>query len=327
MSGYLVYLEQRDGIVRKASMEAWNLAREAASLEGSPGAVAGILVGPADTGDLAAHLSGNGTVYHAHSAELALYHPEHSVRIVSDLFGKAGFTAIVFADTALSRDLAPRLSVRLRASLLSGCPDSFPDSTGVCRRTVYGGFAVASFFPLLERRIYTLQMHGALSKTSQKGSISIVPFNEYSHETAHPSALVRRIAINVGQPDVAEAEIVVAGGRGMGSREGFAMLEELAGLLGGSVGASRAVVDEGWRPHGEQVGQTGKSVAPRLYLACGISGSVQHLAGIGGAGMVVAINSDPHAPIFEAADYGIVGDVHIILPRLAEEVREFLKKK
>lgn len=326
MSGYLVYLEQRDGIVRKASMDAWNLAREAAFLEGSSGAVAGILVGPADTGDLAAHLSGNGTVYHAQSAELALYHPEHSVRIVSEVLGKEGFTAIVFADTALSRDLAPRLSARLRASLLSGCPDSFPDSTGVCRRTVYGGFAVASFFPLLERRIYTLQMHGALSKTSLKGNISIVPFNEYSRETAHPSALVRRIAINVGQPDVAEAEIVVAGGRGMGSR-GFAMLEELAGLLGGATGASRAVVDEGWRPHGEQVGQTGKSVAPKLYLACGISGSVQHLAGIVGAGTVVAINSDPHAPIFEAADFGIVGDVHSILPRLAEEVREFLKKK
>ena len=139
--------------------------------------------------------------------------------------------------------------------------------------------------------------------------------------------LVRRLAMHKGVQDVAEAKIIVAGGRGMGSAEGFSLLEELAGLLGGCVGASRPVVDEGWRSHAEQIGQTGKTVAPALYLACAISGAPQHLAAIGSAGIVVAINRDPHASIFDVADYGIVGDVHLVLPKLIEELQEFLKKR
>jgi len=113
----------------------------------------------------------------------------------------------------------------------------------------------------------------------------------------------------------------------MGSAEGFVVLEQLALLLGGAVGASRQVVDEGWRPHAEQIGQTGKTVAPSLYFACGISGSAQHLAGIGSARTIVAINSDRHAPIFSVADYGIVGDVHLVLPKLLAELQEFFKTK
>ncbi len=122
-------------------------------------------------------------------------------------------------------------------------------------------------------------------------------------------------------------DIIVAGGRGMGGAEGFALLDKLAALLGGAVGASRTAVDEGWRPHAEQIGQTGKTVAPALYFACGISGAVQHLAGIGSAGIVVAINRDRDAPIFDVADYGIVGDVFVVLPKLIDELQEYLKKK
>ena len=113
----------------------------------------------------------------------------------------------------------------------------------------------------------------------------------------------------------------------MGGSEGFALLEQLALLLGGAVGASRTAVDEGWRPHAEQIGQTGKTVAPALYFACGISGAVQHRAGIGSAGIVVAINRDRHAPIFDIADYGIAGDVHNVLPKLVDSLKDFLKKQ
>jgi electron transfer flavoprotein alpha subunit len=127
--------------------------------------------------------------------------------------------------------------------------------------------------------------------------------------------------------DIAEASVIVAGGRGMGSPEAFGLLEELAALFGGSVGASRSAVDEGWRPHGEQIGQTGKRVAPDLYIACGISGALQHLAGIAAARIVVAVNSDPDAPIFGVADYGIVGDVRIVLPGLIAAFRDLLIKK
>ncbi|NEX14306.1 MAG: electron transfer flavoprotein subunit alpha, partial [Prosthecochloris sp.] len=127
--------------------------------------------------------------------------------------------------------------------------------------------------------------------------------------------------------DISESDIIVAGGRGVGGRDNFVLLESLAEALGGVVGASRSAVDEGWRPHADQIGQTGKSVAPKLYIACGISGAVQHLAGISGAGTVVAINRDREAPIFGAADYGVVGTIEEVVPRLERAVRNFQRLK
>jgi len=143
----------------------------------------------------------------------------------------------------------------------------------------------------------------------------------------HENLPVRSIIAGSSRRSIAEAEIIVAGGRGMGGKDQFVLLEELASLLGGSVGASRSAVDEGWRPHSDQIGQTGKSVAPDLYIACGISGALQHLAGISAARTVVAINSDPEAPIFDAADYGMVGDVREVIPAFIGAVKEVLQKK
>jgi len=327
MNNWLVFLEQRESVVKQSSIETWNRVQELAAL--CPDAtVSGLLVGPADTGQLEGCLAGKGIIYQAGEDELRLYNPKHYLMLVADTLKKEGASSLFFADTALSRDLAPRLSVRLQASLLSGClisDDRWPD-VGGCWRQVYAGSVIASFKPERPLRIYTITSRATRVNTASSGNIAFVALEPHSFTGEALFPLVRRIAMHKGSADVAEAAIIVAGGRGMGGTEGFAQLEELARLLGGAVGASRPVVDEGWRPHAEQIGQTGKTVAPSLYFACAISGSLQHLAGIGSAGTVVAINRDPHAPIFDIADYGIVGDVHIVLPKLLEALQEFLKR-
>jgi electron transfer flavoprotein alpha subunit len=327
MNNWLVFLEQREGVVKQSSIETWNKVQELAALR--PDAiVSGLLAGPADIRLLEARLAGKGVICHASDEMFRRYHPEHYLRLVADILTREGADSLFFADTVLSRDLAPRLSVRLQASLLSGCPivDDTWSEDGGCRRPVYSGSVIASFAPLRPLRIYTATSRSTRSTISFGAHIAFVALDQPIAIGDDLFSVVSRIAMHAGIPDVSEASIIVAGGRGMGGREGFAVLEELARLLGGAVGASRPVVDEGWRPHAEQIGQTGKTVAPSLYVACAISGSLQHLAGIGSAGTVVAINSDPHAPIFDVADYGIVGDVHIVLPKLLEALQEFLKK-
>jgi electron transfer flavoprotein alpha subunit len=328
MNRWLVFLEQREGVVKQASIDIWNRVQELAALRHGS-AVSGILAGPADTGQLDGSLSGTGVLYHAGDEGFRLYNPERYARIVTDLLKKEACNTIFFADTVLSRDLAPRLSVRLGASLLSGC--SIFDDTWVddgCRRSIYSGSAIASFAPECSLRIYTTTPSGTTRMLISSGaSVSFIALEPSPCTSEDLVSVVSRMVMREGVPDVAEAAIIVAGGRGVGGAEGFVLLEQLARLLGGAVGASRAAVDEGMRPHAEQIGQTGKTVAPALYFACGISGALQHLAGIGSAALVVAINSDQHAPIFDVADYGLVGDIHQILPTLLEALQENLKKK
>ena len=186
---------------------------------------------------------------------------------------------------------------------------------------------MALLVPQRPIRIYILIASTELSGSVSTGSIVFHPLDFSCGAADELQPVVRRMVMHHESIDVAEADIIVAGGRGMGSAAGFGLLEELALLLGGAVGASRPVVDAGWRAHPEQIGQTGKRVAPRLYIACAISGALQHLAGIGSAGTVVAINCDPHAPIFDIADYALVGDVYTVVPKLIDAVKEFLKTK
>ncbi len=324
---WLVFLEQREGAVKQSSIDVWNLVLELASLRPDV-AVSGLLVGPAAIGHLEGRLAGKGVISHAKDDGFMLYNPERYLRLVADTLKKEGAGSLFFADTALSRDLAPRLSVRLHASLLSGCPifDDAGADDGCCRRPVYSGSVIASFAPLRPLKIYITSSRPTRSAASSGTHIAFVDLEACAVAGEALFPLLRRLAMHQGTLDVAEAGTIVAGGRGIGSREGFAPLEQLARILGGAVGASRPVVDEGWRPHAEQIGQTGKTVAPSLYIACAISGSLQHRAGMGSAGTVVAINRDPHAPIFDVADYGIVGDVHLVLPKLIEALQEFLKK-
>jgi electron transfer flavoprotein alpha subunit len=327
MNKFLVFFEQRDGVVKKASMKVWNRVQEFAALSGG-GNVTALLAGPADVQQFDGVLAGDGVIYHADEELFRMYNQDYWATLVSDMVKQHGFTAIFFADTTLSRDLAPRLSVSLRASLLSG--SLIFNNQGLpagCSRPVYSGLALASFVSERELTIYTVPLRGKVTSCTSGGRIEIVSYKSKPGTVNALFPVIQRTLLREEHLDVAEADIIVAGGRGMASRESFALLEQLADLLGGAVGASRFAVDEGWRPHADQVGQTGKTVSPRIYIACGISGALQHLAGIGSAGIVVAINSDADAPIFQVADYGIVGDVHVVLPKLIDAVKEFLKTK
>jgi len=328
MSKILVFLEQREGVLKQTSVDLWNRVQAFAALS-SGSTVTGLIVGPADTRQIGTLFAGTGVVYHASEEPFRSYNQKSSLRLVLELTGMENFSAIYFADSALSRDLAPRLSVSLHASLLSGDllfdQKGFPDGSV---RPVYSGVAMASFAPQQRISIFKLSpSRGSTLRFSGENRVQVMPMKSLQHGIDPLISEVRRIILRENTLDIAEARIIVSGGRGIGSREGFKLLEELAALLGGAVGASRFAVDEGWRPHAEQIGQTGKVVAPELYFACGLSGAAQHLAGIGSAGTVVAINSDPDAPIFQVADYALVGDVHLVLPKLIEAIKEFLKKK
>ncbi len=325
MNKFLVFLEQREGIVKPSSISVWNRVQGLAALDGNS-VVSGILAGPVEIGQLDGALGGDGVIYHAKEDGLRVYNQERYSRVIADLFEREACTALFFADTAMTRDMAPRLSVRMQASLLNGNALGEGDAAGVSRR-VYSASFLASFVPTRKLRIYILSSSVRVVEFPDGGRINFIDIEPLQSTLKDLFPVVRRIIMGEGPPDVAEARIVVAGGRGMGGVESFALLEQTALLLGGAVGASRTAVDAGWRPHAEQIGQTGKTVAPVLYFACGISGAVQHLAGIGSAGVVVAINSDRDAPIFNVADYGLVGDVHIVLPKLIDLLKEFLKKQ
>ncbi|TLU53519.1 MAG: electron transfer flavoprotein subunit alpha/FixB family protein [Chlorobium sp.] len=328
MYKYLVFLEQREGVVKNASIELWNTLQQLAAVREDI-TVCGVLAGTVDLHQLYDSLAGKGVVYHASDQGFTLYNSERYARLAGDIFKREACSALFFADTILSRELAPKLSIRLKAAMLSGFP--LFDATGVdsgTLRPVYSGSAMASFHFDCPLRIYTISSVPILSGTSSRGHIDFIPLQRLFSDTEEEFyPLLRRMTMREGRQDVTEAGIIISGGRGVGGADGFVLLEQLALLLGGVVGASRPTVDEGWRPQSEQIGQTGKTVNPAFYFACGISGSVQHLAGIASSAVVVAINNDCHAPIFDIADYGIVGDLRLVLPELLCTLQDFLKKQ
>jgi electron transfer flavoprotein alpha subunit len=319
----LVFLEQRNGVIREPSLDLWRRVQQLAVPDDID--IAGFVAGPLDAG-AAGELHGRGSISHAADAALAVPSSWPLSAMLADLVSKEGFTDIFIAATAFGRRLAPRLAASLRASLLAGRISGWPHEV-VCHRHVYSGSVLASCFSSAPVRIFLQGREASPGMVVGEVRPEIIPFDASLYLGAGLYPLVRMVTESSNRQDIAEAGVIIAGGRGMGGSQGFLMLEELADLLHGSVGASRSAVDEGWRPHSEQIGQTGKSVAPDLYIACGISGAAQHLAGLTAARTVVAINTDQHAPVFAAADYGIVGDVHDVLPRLIDAVRGVLQKK
>ncbi len=314
----LAILEQRDGALRKVSHEVLAAAR---ALADSAGGTVDALVfgaGPvAGMDQLGAH--GADRVLHAVHADFALYSPDGQAATIAAIGARYG--AIVFAATATGKDLAPRAAARL----------GVPVATDVTALALQGGKVVATRPVYAGRAIQQVTLSAATAVVSvrpntfravQAGKAGAV------EALAVPAFTARTVVKGLRKPeaavlDVTEASVVVAGGRGLREPANFRLVEELAQAIGGAaVGASRAVVDAGWRDHGEQVGQTGKTVSPQLYVAIGISGAIQHLAGMRTAKTIVAINKDKDAPIFKVADYGIVGDLFEVVPRLTEEVRK-----
>jgi electron transfer flavoprotein alpha subunit len=321
MPGVLAITEQRDGVLRKTSREAVSAARLLADALG--GGVDALVMGPegVDVAGAALGEAGADRVLVASAAAFVRYDPGACAATAAARARSGGYAAVVLAATATGRDLGPRLAARLDVPLASDVVSLGVEAGKVtAARPVYAGKAVQSLRldaspALVSIRPNTFPVLAA----GRAGAVEPVPA-----ETAGGAVKVREIkAAAAGMLDVAEAPVVISGGRGLKAPEHFAMLEELARAFGNAaVGASRAVVDAGWRPHGEQVGQTGKTVSPQLYIAVGISGAIQHLAGMRTAKVIVAINKDKDAPIFKVADYGLVGDAFEIVPRLTEEVKK-----
>lgn len=239
-------------------------------------------------------------------------------KLIANAAESVGATTIVFSHDHIAKNVAARLSVRLKAGLVSGAIAT-PDADGTIKVNVFSGKAFASVKVNSDKKIISL-LPNSIQPESVGGSAAIEAFASNAGD-----ARVKVIATKQPEGDIplAEAEIVVSGGRGLKAPENFKMTDDLAKALGAATACSRPVADIGWRPHHEHVGQTGVAIRPNLYIAVGISGAIQHLAGVNGSKTIVVINTDAEAPFFKAADYGVVGDAFEIIPRLTEAVKKF----
>jgi electron transfer flavoprotein alpha subunit len=314
---FLVFIEQREGKIRKASLEALSLARK---LSGGP--VAAVLPGKGVTA-LAAGLGvyGAGVVYVADRDELALYSNRGYVAAVDAAAKKESADAVLIAATAMGKDVAPRFAARNDVSVLADLMDlRLEGDRLVGSRPVYSGKSRAEVDCGAAKLQVATTRPNVFPAQVQAGGEPRVEVLDLGDIKAR-AHVVNVESSESKELDVAEADIIVSGGRGIKGPENWPVIRDLQQALGAALGASRAVVDAGWIDHQYQVGQTGKVVSPTLYVACGISGAIQHLAGMGTSKVIVAINKDPEAPIFKVATYGIVGDIFQIVPELAKAVR------
>jgi electron transfer flavoprotein alpha subunit len=315
----LAILEQRDNKLKRASFE---VISTAAKLAGDLNLETEAIVIGNDIDNISeAGKYGITKIVHFRNSQLTNYSTSAYTKIVCDYAKETGADYLMIAGTSLGKDLAPHISGRLNAGCLMDCT-SLNTSAGqiIATRPVYAGKALIDVKLNSEIKVYVLRPNVFKAEVrNENASVSVETKNADNPDLR---TRVTEIKKSEGKLDVAEADIIVSGGRGLKSPENFHLVEELADALGAAVGASRAVVDAGWRDHREQVGQTGKTVSPTLYVACGISGAIQHLAGMSSSKYIVAINKDKDAPIFSVADYGIAGDVFEILPALTEEIKK-----
>jgi len=322
MANILAIAEQRDGSIRRSSEEVVTAARIVAQAVG--GQVHAAVLGPAGTRAAAAGLGRFGAdVIHVAEADVFIQSsPEAAAATLAELVRSGDYFAVIFAGSSFGKDVAPRVAARLELPLAGDATAlSVEGGELVITRPVYAGRAFAQVTLSSSTRLVTVRPN-AFRPEEHVGAGELRGLAVAGPE---PRVRVREVqAAAAGKLDVAEAPMVVAGGRGMKEPGNWELLEALRDALGPgcALGASRAVVDAGWRPHSEQVGQTGKTVSPQLYVAVGISGAMQHLAGMRSARTIVAINKDPDAPIFKVSDYGIVGDAMEVVPKLAEDIRK-----
>lgn len=319
MANVIAVLEQRDGALKRVSHEAITAARALADALG--GEAHALIVGPVgmDAGDAGTY--GADRVFVAADDALTLYQADHYAQIAAAQVKAGDYAAAIVPATALGRDLAPRIAAILDCPLAADVTSLRHDGVVVVTRPVYAGKANYTLNVTAQPCVVSLRPNAVMPAEAKRDAV-VEPAAVAGSEKAATARTLEIKQPDRAAQDVAEASVVVAGGRGLKDAESFKLIEDLAHAVGGAVGASRAVVDAGWRPHAEQVGQTGKVVSPDLYFAIGISGAIQHLAGIRTAKTIVAVNKDPDAPIFKVADYGIVGDLFQVVPRLTEEIRQ-----
>lgn len=319
----LVIAEQRDGVLKKVAFEMLGVGAELATALG--GSVEAVLLG-AGLGDLPNTLAqyGAAKVYVADEDSLAAYSSESYASTLATLIGQAEPAIILAGATALGKDLAPRLAARLGVGVASDCIGlEIADGRLLATRPVFAGKAIAKVRLKGTPQVATVRPNVLPAPEPDAGAkVSVEPVTAAAGEVR--AKVVEIAGAGEGEIDVAEADIIVSGGRGVAGPEGFAPVRSLAKTLGGALGASRAAVDAGWIEHAHQVGQTGKTVTPNLYIACGISGAIQHLAGMRTSKVIVAVNKDPEAPIFKVANYGIVGDLFEVVPLLEKELQALL---
>jgi electron transfer flavoprotein alpha subunit len=326
MPNIFAFVESRGADVRKVGLEAVTAARAFADKSG--GEVHALLLGPPGIAAKASQLGqyGADVVIVVEHAGLTNYNPEVATATAADRIKSGGYRAVIFSTSAQGRDLAPRVAARLGVSVVTDVLSfELEGDTVVVRHPINIGKVIA-----------TLAISGSPAVIAMRPNV-IAPVKNAKAgrvETAQPAVDPGSTRVKVtetrqgggGKLDLAEAPVVIAGGRGLKAAENFKLVEDLASAFGNAaVGATRAVTDDGWRPHSDQIGQTGRLVSPELYIAVGISGAVQHLAGMRTSKTIVAVNKDKDAPIFKVADYGIVGDVFEVIPALTEAVREAKK--
>jgi electron transfer flavoprotein alpha subunit len=322
MGAILVLLERRASEVKAASLQAVSTARRLADATGDTVVALALGAGSSSAaGQAGAH--GADRLLAVDDASCDLYVPEVYAATLADAAKESGADTILVAGTSLGKDVAARACARLATGLLSDVVAIERTAGGALRgkRPVYSGKAyVWVSVPSARPAMATLRPNVFPAVSGGKGPAAVSPLAAAA--VPRRAAVVRLEQPAAEEKDVAEASIIVSGGRGLKAPEHFSLIRDLASALGGAVGASRAVVDAGWIAHAHQVGQTGKVVSPSLYVACGISGAIQHLAGMSSSKVIVAINKDADAPIFKLATYGIVGDVFEILPKLTEAVKK-----
>jgi electron transfer flavoprotein alpha subunit len=323
MPALVTFAELRDGKVRRAALEAVAEARRLADALGSS-TVTSVVVGPGAAGELGAQGADRVVVFDAPGLEA--YATEPYARALAGVVRDTKASIVLVPYTALGRDLAPRVAATLGAGLVSDCVSlALEGGRLVARRPVFAGKAFATVTIAGDPQIATLRPNVfPLGKADAARQAEVVTGQ------VDPTARARVVSVKAagtGRAELTEAQVIVSGGRGLKGPEHFHLVEELGAAMGAAVGASRAVVDAGWVDHQLQVGQTGKTVSPTLYVAAGISGAIQHLAGMSSSKVVVAINKDPDAPIFKVADYGIVADLFELLPRLTEAAKAHFATK
>lgn len=329
-NGIWVFGEQKKGTIQSITFELLGKARELAAKRGTH--VGCVLLGH-NIKDKATELIHRGAdkVYVVDHHDLTNFLDDSYTNVMAHLIRKHKPEVVLSGATTIGRALIARVAVKIHTGLTADCTelDIDPDDKMLQQtRPAFGGNIMATIMCKNHRPQMATVRHKVFKETpadtSRKG--------EVIEETVTPDLLISRTKIIdiieevVETVNLSEADIIVSGGRGMKGPENFMMLEELAKVLGAAVGASRAAVDSGWMPYSHQVGQTGKTVCPKLYIACGISGQIQHLVGMQSSDTIIAINSDPHAPIFTVADYGIVGDVFQVIPLLTRKFKEALNK-
>ena len=313
----LIFLDQSEGQIKKSSYEAASYGAQLAKNMGT--SAEGIIMGTVNDDLASLGKYGLNKVHNVKNEALNNFDDEVFTHIIAEAVKKTDAKVIIFSNNFNGKAIAPRLSVRLKAGLVAGAV-ALPDTSNgfVVKKNVFSGKAFANVSIKTEVKIISLNAN-AYKATEGEG---VAEVDDFQVEIPQSRVQVKEVNKVVGEIPLAEAEIVVSGGRGLKGPENWGIVTDLAEVLGAATACSRPVSDSDWRPHHEHVGQTGLAIAPNLYIAIGISGAIQHLAGVNRSKVIVVINKDPEAPFFKAADYGIVGDAFEVVPKITEAIKK-----